>query len=154
MESVYYGYEDFLGDIVQVSKKVPKPEGIIAITRGGWMPALFLAQQWELSELHAFFVSRYQGQEATGEIKSGAVPDVRALKNCLVVDEIVDGGQSLQTALITLRTAYPGTIFTSASLFYKKTAILEPDFWVHEATRWVRFFWEVDGKDKYDSDAG
>lgn len=149
MESVYYGYDQFLEDTMELSRQISKPDGIIAITRGGWVPALFLAQQWNLSELHAFFVSRYQGQEATGEIKLGAIPNVSALQNCLVVDEIVDGGQSLQIALLALQSAHPQTIFTSASLFYKKTAIVRPDFWVHEATQWVRFFWEVDGEDPH-----
>ncbi len=30
--------------------------------------------------------------------------------------------------------------------FYKKTAVLQPDFAVREANEWIDFFWEVDVK--------
>ena len=37
--------------------------------------------------------------------------------------------------------------FNSATLFYKKTSIYEPDFWVNEADDWIDFFWERDFKE-------
>ncbi|EAH6031470.1 phosphoribosyltransferase, partial [Campylobacter jejuni] len=29
------------------------------------------------------------------------------------------------------------------TIFYKKTALLEPDFKVKEATEWVDFYWDI-----------
>jgi xanthine phosphoribosyltransferase len=29
-------------------------------------------------------------------------------------------------------------------LFYKKTAVIQPDFTVNEADAWIEFFWEKD----------
>ena len=36
--------------------------------------------------------------------------------------------------------------FKSATLFYKKTSVYEPDFWINEADDWIDFFWERDFK--------
>jgi xanthine phosphoribosyltransferase len=36
--------------------------------------------------------------------------------------------------------------FKLASLFYKKTALVQPDFTVKEAPHWIDFFWEADLK--------
>jgi len=34
--------------------------------------------------------------------------------------------------------------FKSATLFYKKSSIYEPHFWINEANNWIEFFWEKD----------
>ena len=42
-----------------------------------------------------------------------------------------------------LREKFPHCEFKIATIFYKKTAILSPDFAVKEANDWIEFFWEV-----------
>jgi xanthine phosphoribosyltransferase len=46
--------------------------------------------------------------------------------------------------LNVLRQLYPTVIFKTASLFYKKSARIAPDWHVHEADKWIDFFWSVD----------
>jgi len=40
----------------------------------------------------------------------------------------------------------PGTEFKTATLFYKRTSVHQPDFTVNEALDWIDFFWERDFK--------
>lgn len=39
---------------------------------------------------------------------------------------------------------FPNTEFKLATLFYKKTALIKPDFYIKETDMWIEFFWEVD----------
>ena len=43
-----------------------------------------------------------------------------------------------------LKDKFPGVEFKLATIFYKKTAVLQPDFCVKEAKGWIDFFWEAD----------
>jgi len=45
-----------------------------------------------------------------------------------------------------LKQNFPTIEFKVATLFYKKTSKCIPDFYVHEATTWIDFFWERDFK--------
>ncbi|ELN8527142.1 phosphoribosyltransferase, partial [Campylobacter jejuni] len=38
---------------------------------------------------------------------------------------------------------FPHIKLKIATIFYKKTALLEPDFKVKEATEWVDFYWDI-----------
>ena len=68
------------------------------------------------------------------------------LKKVLVVDDISDSGETLKAIMGHLELLYPTIEFKSATLFYKKTSLYEPSFWVNEADDWVDFFWERDFK--------
>lgn len=56
-------------------------------------------------------------------------------QGCLVVDDIVDGGD---TALAWNRKGY-----TIATMYYNKNAKVEPDIWWKEKNdKWIKFAWE------------
>ena len=57
----------------------------------------------------------------------------------MIIDNI-----ALRNCLIDLKSKYKNVEFKSATLFYKKTSIYEPDFWINETTKWIEFFWEID----------
>ena len=64
----------------------------------------------------------------------------------MIVDDIVDSGETIAEIKKLLTKEYLYSEFKIASLFYKKTAIIQPDFSVQEAQNWIEFFWEVDLK--------
>ena len=64
-------------------------------------------------------------------------------KRIVIVDDIIDSGESMSEILRILREKFPHCEFKIATIFYKKTAILSPDFAVKEANDWIEFFWEV-----------
>ena len=68
------------------------------------------------------------------------------LKKVLIIDDIVDSGETMEEILKILKEKFPYVEFRLATLFYKKTAVLQPDYSVREATQWINFFWEEDLK--------
>jgi xanthine phosphoribosyltransferase len=70
--------------------------------------------------------------------------DLSGSNHVLIVDDIVDSGQTLFSLMPLLREQNPLCEFKVATLFTKPTALLQPDFSLHEATDWIDFFWERD----------
>jgi xanthine phosphoribosyltransferase len=62
----------------------------------------------------------------------------------LLLDDIVDSGQTIKEVLDHLQQCFPNVEFKIASIYYKKTAVIQPDFAIHEANDWIEFFWEKD----------
>jgi len=58
----------------------------------------------------------------------------------LVVDDICDTGHTLQFYDDMLK----------ATIFYKRTASIEPDYWVYETTEFIKFPWETETSAKVD----
>lgn len=54
-------------------------------------------------------------------------------KNILVVDDVADTGKTLEEY----------SMFTSATLFYKKQSTIEPTFYVETTDKWIVFPWET-----------
>ena len=50
----------------------------------------------------------------------------------------------MNQVLNILKIHYPNIEFKVASLFYKDTAIIKPDYSVNKTDTWIEFFWEVD----------
>jgi len=65
-------------------------------------------------------------------------------KKVVLIDDIVDSGESMVEILKILKAQYPHCEFKIATIFYKQTALIQPDFTVKEAKNWIEFFWEVD----------
>ena len=65
----------------------------------------------------------------------------------LVVDDIADSGETLKIVMNDLTSKNSKIEFKSATLFYKKSSVYEPDFWINEANDWIDFFWERDFKE-------
>ena len=63
-----------------------------------------------------------------------------------IIDDIVDSGETMKEILFILKEKFPNIEFKIATLFYKNTALIKPDFSVREANEWIDFFWEVDVK--------
>ncbi len=77
-------------------------------------------------------------------VKVFNIPELNEAENVLILDDIVDSGDTLVEVLKVLRQMYPKVIFKTASLFYKKSARIAPDWYVREADTWIDFFWSVD----------
>ena len=148
IEKTYYGYPQMLEDLGILLKKMDgyRPEAMIAIARGGLTVSHFLAHAWKLNSLYTLNSVHYAGTEKLEDVQIFNVPDIQGAKEVLVVDEIVDSGESLEAIMALLKSHYPDTIFKTLALFQKKTACFQADFWAREADSWIDFFWEVDLK--------
>lgn len=141
-----YTYEHFLNDIQTLTSRCEafKPDTILAVARGGVTLAHALAMSLDVRNLQSIRVESYDGEFQREAVSILGKADLEGSKRVLVVDDIVDSGQTLAALLPYLRTEYPQCEFKIATLFTKSTALLQPDFSLHEAREWIEFFWERD----------
>jgi hypoxanthine phosphoribosyltransferase len=121
-----------------------KPDVVVAVCRGGLIPARILVDLLEARLLAAIQVEFYIGLGETKEqptLKQALALPV-AGKRVLLVDDIADSGKSLQYAIAYLQGQGAAEIKT-ATIYYKPQSIIAPDFYEKETDCWVVFPWEA-----------
>lgn len=145
MEKRYYSYEDFLADTKVLTQKIEwEFDAIIAIARGGLSLAQLLGEYYDLRAVYSINTIGYNDTQKLDSVKVFNLPQLQDAKSVLIVDDIVDSGDTLIEVLKILGEAYPQVTFKTASLFYKKSAKIAPDWYVKEAKIWIEFFWSED----------
>jgi len=141
-----YKYEHFKNDLQHLALQCEpfQADTIIAIARGGMTLAHALAMALDIRNLQSIRIESYDGQTQRDTIRVLDKGDLSGSLRVLVVDDIVDRGQTLAVLIPILRSEYPECQFKVATLFTKPTALLQPDFSLHEASDWIDFFWERD----------
>ncbi len=142
----YYDYETFKKDVKTLVKKTEdfKPDALLAIARGGMTLAHAYAQATDNRNLFSINSILYDGEVKRSHPKLMNLPELDGAKTVLILDDIVDSGQTLQAVLRVLQERYPDTVFKSATIYYKKNSDIQPDYWLHETDEWIDFFWEKD----------
>jgi xanthine phosphoribosyltransferase len=149
VEKRYYPYEDFLADTKSLTQKIDWTfDTIIPIARGGFSLAHLLGEYYNIREVYSINTIGYDDTIKLESVKVFNIPELGEAKNVLIVDDIVDSGDTLVEVLKVLRQAYPNVNFKTAALFYKKSAKIAPDWYVQEADKWIEFFWTEDIKRK------
>ena len=147
MRKVYYGYETFLADTKQLTQKIEwEFDAIIAIARGGLSLAQLLGEYYDLRAVYSINTIGYDDTKKLDSVKVFNLPQLQDARAVLVVDDIVDSGDTLIEVLKALGEVYPQVTFKTAALFYKKSAKIAPDWYVQEAEAWIEFFWTEDIK--------
>ncbi|MGB6328595.1 MAG: phosphoribosyltransferase family protein [Halarcobacter sp.] len=146
MEKYYYAYDEFKKDTQILVDKCRgyEPDILLAVARGGLTLSHLMAQALDMRNLYSLNSIHYEGDLKLETFNIFNIPDVSHAKRVLIIDDIVDSGETMVEILKVLRQKFPGVDFKLATLFYKKTAVLQPDFAVREANEWIDFFWEVD----------
>lgn len=148
MEKLYYSYELFKEDTQKLVDKCRdfEPEILLAVARGGLTLSHLMAQALDMRNLYTLNSIHYEGELKLDTFNIFNIPDVSHAKKVLIVDDIVDSGETMREILKVLKERFPTVEFKLATLFYKKTAVLQPDYTVREANQWIDFFWEIDVK--------
>lgn len=148
MEKLYYSYELFKEDTQKLVDKCRdfEPEILLAVARGGLTLSHLMAQALNMRNLYTLNSIHYEGELKLDTFNIFNIPDVSHAKKVLIVDDIVDSGETVREILKVLREKFPTVEFKLATLFYKKTAVLQPDYTIREANQWIDFFWEIDVK--------
>jgi len=107
-----------------------EPDVVVALARGGWFAGRCLCDFLGLDDLASLKIEHYVGTAQQGDepevrypLADGAVEG----KDVLVVDDIADTGQSLQTAADCVAAQNPSSVRT-ATLQLLDTSEHEPDF--------------------------
>jgi xanthine phosphoribosyltransferase len=149
MKKRYYPYEEFKEDLNVLISKIDQPfDAILGIARGGLAMAQMLGEYYDLREVYAINTIGYDDTEKQESVEVFNIPDLKSSKQVLIVDDIVDSGDTLLEILKVLNEKYPSVTFFTASIFYKKTAKIAPAWYVKEPKEWIDFFWSVDLRNK------
>ena len=143
---LYYSYEKFVDDVktlVRLTEEY-KPDTIIAIARGGWTLGHAYASATDNRQLMSINSILYEGDQKGKQCEVFNIPDLCKAKRVLLMDDIIDSGETVKEVLAHLKNHFPDVEFRIASIYYKKTAAIQPDFTLHEADEWIEFFWEKD----------
>jgi xanthine phosphoribosyltransferase len=143
---IYYSYDHFKRDIFELADQctVFEPDTIMAIARGGMTVGHALSMALNIRNLQSLRCESYDDVAQRDTVTVIGECDFAQSQRVLIVDDIVDSGKTLQTLIPMLQERYPDIIFASAAIFTKSTALMQPDFSLHEALDWIDFFWERD----------
>lgn len=144
----YYSYENFKIDTNRLIGEVKsfKPQAIVGIARGGLTLAHTMAEGLDIREVQTLRTELYDKSSKREKITIFDNCSFNNLKRILIVDDIADSGETLDAIMKHLNLKYSEIEFQSATLFYKKTSLYQPHFWINEADDWIDFFWERDFK--------
>ena len=148
MEKYYYSYNEFLQDVNLLTQQC-KPyecDVILGISRGGLTLAHFMGEALNLRQVVTLNSIHYEGTQKLDSFNIFNIPNLSQAKKVLILDDIIDSGETMAEILKLLKQQFPQTTFQVATLFYKKTALLKADFTIKEAPAWIDFFWEKDLK--------
>ena len=145
MNKIYYPYSEFRDDLkILIGKMNQEFDAIIPIARGGLTMAHLLSEYYNIREVYAINTIGYDDTHKLDIVKVFNIPNLQDAKRVLIVDDIVDSGDTLVEVLKVLNTKYPKIVFYTASIFYKKSAKISPTWYVKEPTGWIDFFWSGD----------
>ena len=145
MKKLYYGCEEFRKDCKKLADELKEfnPEVIVAIARGGLSLAQYLGELLDIREVYSINSIGYEGEKKLEIVKVYNTPLIEQGRRVLVVDDIADSGETLVEVIKNLKEKNPTCTFKTATIFYKKSSVFQPDFKLREAMEWIEFFWSV-----------
>ncbi len=121
-----------------------RPDMVIAIARGGLLPAGAISYALGVKAAGTLNVEFYSDIEETlpDPVLLEPLLDTAAIvgKRLLVVDDVADSGRTLDLVLDLLRNHHPDEV-RSAVLYTKPRTIVQPDYSWRETDRWINFPW-------------
>ena len=121
-----------------------KPDIIVGIARGGLVPSRILADLLETRDVAVITIEYYVGINQTKQepVLKHCLHAQLTGKKVLLVDDVSDGGRSLQLAKKHLLEQYAKEI-RIATIYCKPGTITMPDYFEKETSRWIVFPWEA-----------
>jgi hypoxanthine phosphoribosyltransferase len=137
-------WADRIAKAVRARKHVP--ETIVALTRGGWVPARLLADRLGVKRMVSIRLQHWgvtAQPSGKAELTEGLSGPVRG-QSVLVVDDITDTGESLALATQAVKDAGASLVESAACLHVGHSKFV-PDYFAEEIPRdawvWVVFPW-------------
>ncbi len=147
---ILYTWDDIQRLCRQLSEKIKKsgynPDVVVAIARGGWVPARIVCDYLDIKELYSVKTEHW-GVVATptGEarITQPLNIDLKG-KRVLIVDDVADTGDTIKIVREHVMEFSPADIKV-AVVDYKKTSKFVPDFFAAEmeSWKWIVYPWSI-----------
>lgn len=141
---IHYSYNELEKDMAALLPQCRAfdPEMIVAVARGGMIGAQLLAYALDVRNVQLLRAESYDDELQRDEVTVRSEIEIGGCRRVLIVDDIVDSGKTLAAVREYLLRQNPGLDVRCAAPWYKRSAVLQPDFTCREATEWIRFFWD------------
>jgi hypothetical protein len=120
------------------------PDIIIALTRGGWIPARLLSDLLEVHNLATIRTEFYLGIAKTRKnpVLTQKLQIPISGKKILLVDDVADTGESLRLA--KKHILQKDVLELKIATIYKKPQCkIEPDYYGKTTKKWIIFPWDI-----------
>ena len=116
-------------------------KGIVAITRGGMVPACIIARELDIKTIETFCISSYEHQDQGG-VNILKTPDIGDGEGWLIIDDLVDTGTTFKVA----REHFPKAHY--ACVYAKPDGAQTTDTFVTEVSQntWIHFPWDLEAQ--------
>ena len=147
MDYLILSWQDVYNLTLQLSERIVasgfKPDIIVGIARGGWIPARILSDVLYMESLHNIRIEYYTDVGVKGKEPKITQPLTGSLKgrSVLIVDEIADTGDSLFHAINHVK-ALGVEEQRSAVLHLKPNSRVTPNYSMVHTKSWVVYPWE------------
>jgi hypoxanthine phosphoribosyltransferase len=130
----------------KILKSGYRPEIIVAIARGGFIPARFLCDFLTVSDMTSIKIKHYGAaavKERAAWVQYPLSADIKG-RNVLVVDDVNDTGETLIAAANHIHDFQPA-ILKIAVLHEKQTTVMSADYYslYVRKWRWIIYPWAV-----------
>lgn len=123
-----------------------RPDVIVAIGRGGYMPARILSDFLGVMDLTSFRIEHYRGayKQPLTRVRYPLSADVSG-QRVLLVDDVSDTGDTFQVATEHVRERSSPAEIKTAVLHHKVVSSFVPDFYAAKVVewRWITYPWAV-----------
>lgn len=141
-------HETFLQYVDKICESVKdyKFDTIVGLGRGGYVPSVYISHRLGVNKVISLVAKSYTDDNIRGELNFLQEPILTdKCKRVLVVDDIVDSGNTFSFVQEWLNTEYPTVEAIFASVVYKKQLTFPNVIYGHiaPADQWIVFPWEV-----------
>ena len=123
------------------------PEVVVAIARGGLLPAGAIAYGLGVKNCGAINVEFYTGIGTVLDAPEVLPPELDmaylAERRVLLVDDVADSGRALALAVDLLATQ--GADVRSVTIYTKPSTVIQPDYAWKDTALWIDFPWSAQG---------
>ena len=141
------GFRKLARDLaLQVRESGYSPDLVIAIARGGYMPARLISDYLDIPDLASLRVIHYRGTEqepqARVQYSLSAKPDGRRV---LLVDDVSDSGETFEVAIRHILSKGEPAELRTAALDHKIVSRIQPDYYARaiKEWHWIIYPWAV-----------
>lgn len=124
-----------------------EPEVVVAIARGGLLPAGAIAYGLGVKNCGAINVEFYTGIGTVLDAPEVLPPELDMAyldgRRVLLVDDVADSGRTLALAVQLLKDK--GADVRSVTIYTKPSTIIQPDFAWKDTDLWINFPWSFQG---------
>jgi hypothetical protein len=123
-----------------------RPDMIVAIVRGGLVPARVLSDRLDVFDLATVKIEHYRGAHKSREARIRYALNARVdRRRVLVVDDVSDSGDTFEVALSHVREHGTPAALKTAVLHHKRASRFVPDYFAGEVVewRWIIYPWAV-----------